>query len=263
VLNLGSPINSEKDDFSYFLSEDGFNGYISSNRDGGMGDDDIYKFNRTPPLMLKMFVFDGGNGQPIQNSKVDLKNSKGQILASFMTDENGFAEHEIDRNANFGLLASKEKYTSASKDFDSFNLDRETELVVNLNINLEPIPDVVLLADLEIIYFDLDKSFIRPDAAIELDKVVSLMNKYPGMVIRLESHTDSRANDQYNIALSNRRAKSTYEYIISNGIDASRITKYEGFGETQLVNKCSNDVKCTKDEHQLNRRTEFVVVKMK
>ena len=263
VLNLGSPINGEKDDFSYFLSEDGFNGYISSNRDGGMGDDDIYKFNRTPPLMLKMFVYDGANNQPILNSKVDLKNPQGQILASFMTDKNGFAEHKIDRNANFGIEASKEKYTSASKDFDSFNLDRETELVVDLNINLQPIPDVVLLADLEIIYFDLDQSFIRPDAAIELDKVVSLMNKYPGMVIRLESHTDSRANDQYNFALSNRRAKSTYEYIISNGIDASRITKYEGFGETQLVNKCSNGVKCTKDEHQLNRRTEFVVLKMK
>ena len=106
----------------------------------------------------------------------------------------------------------------------------------------------------------LDKHNIRPDAALELDKVVEVMNKYPGMVIRLESHTGSRANDQYNIALSNRRAKSTYEYIVSKGIDASRIPKYEGFGETQLVNKCSNGVECTEDEHKLNRRTEFVIV---
>jgi len=89
------------------------------------------------------------------------------------------------------------------------------------------------------------------------------MNKYPGMVIRLESHTDSRANDDYNIRLSNRRAKSTYEYIILNGITPERITEYEGFGETQLVNKCSNGVKCSKEEHQLNRRTEFVILKMK
>ncbi|MBL4725031.1 MAG: OmpA family protein, partial [Lutibacter sp.] len=134
---------------------------------------------------------------------------------------------------------------------------------VNLNVGLKPIEDVVLLADLDIIYFDLDKSNIRQDASIELDKVVSLMNKYPGMVIRLESHTDSRANDQYNLDLSKRRAKSTYEYIISNGIDSSRITKYEGFGETQLINKCSNGVNCSKDEHQLNRRTEFIILKMK
>ena len=89
------------------------------------------------------------------------------------------------------------------------------------------------------------------------------MNKYPGMVIRMESHTDSKDDNQYNKDFSNRRAKSTYEYVISKGIDPARITKYEGFGETQLVNKCSNGVKCSEAEHQLNRRTEFIIVKMK
>ena len=150
-----------------------------------------------------------------------------------------------------------------SKDFSSFGLEKEKELIVNLNVALKPIEDVVLLADLGIIYFDLDKYNIRPDAAVELDKVVELMNKYPGMVIRLESHTDSRAPDQYNIVLSNNRAKSTYEYIISKGIAAERIPKYEGFGETQLVNECTNDVKCSEEDHQLNRRTEFIILKMK
>jgi len=89
------------------------------------------------------------------------------------------------------------------------------------------------------------------------------MNKYPGMVIRLESHTDSRAEDSYNMKLSARRAKSTHDYIISKGINPDRIPKYEGFGETQLVNKCSNGVPCSATEHQLNRRTEFVILKMK
>ncbi|OIQ37221.1 MAG: hypothetical protein BM563_09225, partial [Bacteroidetes bacterium MedPE-SWsnd-G1] len=112
-----------------------------------------------------------------------------------------------------------------------------------------------------------------PDAALELDMVVDLMvNEYPGMVIRLESHTDSRADDDYNMGLSNRRAKSTYDYLIENGVDASRITKYEGFGESQMVaielpdgktKKCTNDVRCSEDEHQLNRRTEFIIIKMK
>tara|TARA_R110001583_G_scaffold49099_1_gene153780 strand:- start:38680 stop:40590 length:1911 start_codon:yes stop_codon:yes gene_type:complete len=263
ILNLGEPINSAKDDFSYYLSQEGFDGYISSNREGGIGDDDIYKFTRIPPLMLKGQIFDDANNDPIENAKVVLTNSKGEEIAYFITEADGYYEHIVDRDANFILKGSKEKYTSITEEFNSFNLDKEKELVVNLNVGLKPIEDVVLLADLEIIYFDLDKSNIRPDAALELDKVVSLMNKYPGMVIRLESHTDSRANDNYNIRLSNRRAKSTYEYIVSNGIDAERITKYEGFGETQLVNKCSNGIKCSKEEHQLNRRTEFVILKMK
>ncbi|WP_372792589.1 OmpA family protein [Lutibacter sp.] len=263
ILNLGEPINSLKDDFSYYLSEEGFDGYISSNREGGVGDDDIYKFTRIPPLMLKGQIFDDANNEPIVDAKVVLKDANGEEIAYFITEANGYYEHIVDRDANFTLEGSKEKYTSLTKEFNSFNLDKEKELVVNLNVGLKPIEDVVLLADLEIIYFDLDKSNIRPDAALELDKVVALMNKYPGMVIRLESHTDSRANDQYNLALSNRRAKSTYEYIISNGIDSSRITEYKGFGETQLVNKCSNGVKCSKEEHQLNRRTEFVIIKMK
>ena len=263
ILNLGEPINSIKDDFSYYLSQEGFDGYISSNRDGGVGDDDIYKFTRIPPLKLKGQIFDDANNEPIENAKVVLADSNGDEIAYFITEKDGYYEHIVDRDAKFILNGTKAKYTNSTKEFGSFNLDREKELVVNLNVGLKPIEDVVLLADLDIIYFDLDKSNIREDASIELDKVVSLMNKYPGMVIRLESHTDSRANDQYNIDLSNRRAKSTYEYIISNGIDSSRITKYEGFGETQLVNKCSNGVKCSKDEHQLNRRTEFIILKMK
>ena len=262
ILNLGEPINSSKDDFSYYLSEEGFDGYISSNREGGVGDDDIYKFTRIPPLKLKGQIFDDANDEPIENAKVVLKDANGEEIAYFITEAKGYYEHIIDRDANFTLEGSKEKYTILTKEFNSFNLDKEKEFVVNLN-GLKPIEDVVILADLNIIYFDLDKSNIRSDAALELDKVVNLMNKYPGMVIRLESHTDSRANDQYNMELSNRRAKSTYNYIISNGIDASRITKYEGFGETQLINKCSNGVKCSKEEHQLNRRTEFVIIKMK
>jgi len=263
ILNLGEPINSSKDDFSYYLSEEGFDGYISSNREGGVGDDDIYKFTRIPPLKLKGQIFDDANNEPIENAKVVLKDANGEEIAYFITEANGYYEHIIDRDANFTLEGTKEKYTRLTKEFNSFNLDKEKELVVNLNVGLKPIEDVVLLADLETIYFDLDKSNIRADAALEIDKVVALMNKYPGMVIRLESHTDSRANDQYNLALSNRRAKSTYDYIISNGIDTSRITKYEGFGETQLVNKCSNGVWCSKADHQLNRRTEFVIIKMK
>lgn len=263
VINLGEPINSEKDDFAYYLSPDGLNGYISSNRKGGMGGDDIYAFTRIPPLTLKGRIFDAINGEPVAGAKVVLARKNGEEIAYSITEADGAYEHLIDRDKEFVLKGSKEKYQDVQKNFSSFGLEKERELIVDLNIPMAPIEDVVILADLNTIYFDLDKSNIRPDAALELDKVVNLMNKYPGMVIRLESHTDSRAGDNYNIRLSNRRAKSTYDYIISKGIDSQRIPKYEGFGESQLVNKCSNGVPCTEEEHQLNRRTEFIILKMK
>jgi len=263
VINLGEPINSKKDDFAYYLSDDGFKGYISSNRKGGVGGDDIYAFTRIPPLTLKGQIFDAVNNDPVEGAKIVLARENGEELAYFITDADGAYSHLIPRDEKFVLKGSKEKYQNVEQKFSSFGLEKEKEIIVDLNIALAPIEDVVILADLETIYFDLDKSNIRADAALELDKVVALMTKYPEMVIRLESHTDSRADDQYNMNLSNRRAKSTYEYIISKGIETARITKYEGFGETQLVNKCSNGVKCSEAEHQLNRRTEFIIIKMK
>jgi len=263
VINLGEPINSKKDDFAYYLDAEGFKGYISSNRKGGVGGDDIYAFTRIPPLTLKGQVFDVINDEPVAGAKVVLARENGEELAYFITGEDGAYTHLIPRDENFVLKGSKEKYQEIEVKFNSFGLEKEKEIIVDLNIGMAPIENVVILADLETIYFDFDKWNIRPDAALELDKVVTLMHKYPEMVIRLESHTDSRANDQYNMVLSDRRVKSTYDYIISQGINPDRIPTYEGFGETQLVNKCSNGVPCTAAEHQLNRRTEFVIIKMK
>lgn len=113
-----------------------------------------------------------------------------------------------------------------------------------------------------IIYFDLDKSDIRYDAAIELNKVVLLMYQYNTVVIKIESHTDSRANDQYNLELSDKRAKATRDYLISQGVAPERIESAIGYGETQLLNNCSNGVPCTDAQHQVNRRSEFIITKM-
>jgi len=265
IVNLRSPINSNKDDFAYFLDDKGRNGYISSNRDGGKGDDDIYTFKRIPPLKVKGQIFDDANNHPLENARIALQDSLGNEIAYFITKEDGKYEQYIDRNSSFILEGTKPKYTSASRRFQTYKMDDKDELTVNLNINfvLKPIEDVIVLADLETIYFDLDKSFIRPDAAIELDKVVTLLKKYPEMVIRLESHTDSRGKDAYNLGLSERRAKSTYDYILNNGISSHQLTSYKGFGETQLINHCSNGIKCSVQEHQLNRRTEFIILQMK
>jgi outer membrane protein OmpA-like peptidoglycan-associated protein/tetratricopeptide (TPR) repeat protein len=263
VINLGEPINSKKDDFGYFLADDGFSGFISSNRKGGVGGDDIYAFNRIPPLTLKGQIFDAVNNEPVEGAKVVLARENGEEIAYFITGADGFYTHLIPRDEKFVLKGSKEKYQDVSRDFSSFGLEKEKEIIVDLNIPLAPIEDVVILADLKTIYFDFDKSNIRPDAALELDKVVALMNKYPGMVITLGSYTDSRGSDEFNMGLSERRAKSTYDYIISKGIAPERIPEYKGYGETHLVNKCSNGVPCTPEEQQLNRRTVFTIVKMK
>jgi outer membrane protein OmpA-like peptidoglycan-associated protein len=140
----------------------------------------------------------------------------------------------------------------------SMNMDDKEELIYN--IQLDPVRDIEYLAEIDIIYFDFDKHNIRPDAAKELDKLVDLMNnKYPELVIEIGSHTDRRGSDQYNEGLAERRAKATFDYLVSKGVDASRIHDYKGYGETQPAIECS---RCSEDQHQLNRRSVFKVVQM-
>lgn len=108
------------------------------------------------------------------------------------------------------------------------------------------------------IYFDLDKSNIRPEAAVDLEKILEVLQENPTMKIDIRSHTDSRQTRDYNEALSGRRANATIKWLINNGIDVSRLTA-KGYGETQLLNGCVDGVKCTEEQHQINRRSEFII----
>ncbi|MDP5062494.1 MAG: OmpA family protein, partial [Maribacter sp.] len=119
--------------------------------------------------------------------------------------------------------------------------------------------DLAKYLNIEPIYFDFDKYFIREDAKISIEKVLAYLNEYPSVNVQVRSHTDSRANDAYNMRLSANRAKATAEYLIAAGIPSNRIS-YEGYGETELTNNCSNNIPCSKENHQLNRRSEFIVV---
>ena len=121
--------------------------------------------------------------------------------------------------------------------------------------------DLAKVFDIKEIYFDLNKSDIRPDAAVELAKIVEVMKEYPKMKIDIRSHTDSRGSDKFNLILSDKRAKATMEWIVSQGIAKNRLTA-KGYGETQLVNGCKNGVPCSEEEHQQNRRSEFIIVEM-
>ncbi|WP_345004559.1 OmpA family protein [Snuella lapsa] len=263
VINLGVPVNSSKDDFSFFMGEDGLTGYIASNRSGGMGDDDIYAYNRVPLLNVEGVVTDAINKKPIANAIITLLDGNNKQIAYMETDEEGYYEINIDRDVDYKITASQKKYEDDSESFTTKNIETKVTTITK-NLELNPVQDVVILAELNTIYFDFDKHNIRPDAALELDKIVNLMlNEYPGMVIRIESHTDSRGDLTYNDKLSIDRANSTYEYLISKGIDPARITEHQGFGERRLTNGCDGSVDCEESNHQLNRRTEFIVIKMK
>ena len=262
VLNLGVPVNSSKDDFSFFMSEDGISGFFASNRDGGVGSDDIYAYNRILPLKVEGTVTDIINNKPVEGAKITLFDANNNQIAYLETDENGHYEINIDRDADYKIVSSQTKYVDDSKTFTSKNIPKSTTSITT-NFSLNPVQDVFVLAELNTIYFDFEKYNIRKDAALELDKIVNMMQKdYPNMVIRIESYADSRGTIKFNDWLSQARAKATNDYLISKGIDASRITKYEGFGERILLNGCDGSINCEEKDHQLNRRTEFIVIQM-
>ncbi len=257
VENLGEPVNSNLDDFAYFQNDEINTGYFASNRDNEV--DNIFGFNLLKPLILKGNVTDRINQRPVQNANIILQNENNEQIAFLETDENGYYETAISRNKEYPIEAKHIEYQEKTGTVNSMNTDDKEELVYN--IELDPIEDVEYLAEIDIIYFDFDKHNIRPDAATELDKLVELMtNKYPELVIEIGSHTDIRGSNQYNEGLAERRAKSTYDYLISKGISPDRIEAYTGYGERELAVECE---RCNKEEHQLNRRSVFKVVQMK
>lgn len=258
VQNLGEPVNSSHDDFGFFNSPEAPQGYISSNRTGGAGSDDIYQLNILKPLILKGTISDSINGKPIAKAAFRLLDENKEQLAFIETDSLGNYRAEIHRNKEFLTEASHIKYDTKSGTISSANMDDQAELVYD--IELSPINDVEYLAEINKIYFDFDKHNIRDDAAKELDKLVNLMlNEYPDLVIEIGSHTDVRGSKEYNRKLAERRAKSTFDYLVSKGVDAERIVTYQGYGEEVPAVECK---RCNEQQHQLNRRSIFKVVKM-
>lgn len=259
VQNLGEPVNSNLDDFGFSVSsEDESKGYISSNRPGGKGNDDIYELNVLAPLVLKGQVLDSINGKPVPNATVRLLGPDNRQVAFLETDMDGKYTTEIARDRIYPLEAKHIKYDTKSTRLNTSNMDDKKELTYN--IELSPIRDVEYLAEINKIYFDFDKAVIRPDAAKELDKLVNLMkNEYPELVIEIGSHTDKRGSIAYNRKLADRRAQATFDYLVANGIEAERIMQFKGYGEERPEVECDN---CNEQQHQLNRRSIFKVVKM-
>ncbi len=269
--NLGKPLNSNRDDFGYIVNEYTQRGYFSSNREGGKGDDDIYSFQRleeTCEQTVKGSVVRKSNAQPIVNVVVELLTADGILVGKTGTDPYGaFAfETVLECETAYQVKISKQGFlpneanfsTSNQKDFVN---DVPLEITKELN-KLIVRENGVLKIKIDNIYFDLNKADIRQDAAQELNKIVEVMKEYPKMVIKIEAHTDSRGSDRYNESLSDKRAKSTGNYIVSQGIETHRIESAIGYGEKTLLNQCSNGVKCTNEEHDVNRRSEFIIVRL-
>ncbi len=266
ALNVGEEANSPKDDFALIINTDNNKGFLSSNRDGGNGSDDIYKFVEKKPIWCKQILFgvitDEDTKLPLANVKVTLSDEKFNKIKEVITDATGKYEFtEVECGTKYYVKAELEDYTTKEPAVILKDENGETEL----NIELKTTKCVVKIGDdlancfkINLIYFDLDKWNIRPDAAVDLAKLLDVLEKNPTMKINIRSHTDSRASFAYNDKLSKNRAKSTKEWLIKKGIDASRLAS-EGLGENQLVNKCADNVQCTEEEHQLNRRSEFII----
>jgi outer membrane protein OmpA-like peptidoglycan-associated protein len=266
VLNLGKPINSPKDDFTYIIDGYTREGYFSSNREGGLGGDDIYAFIENTRLKflceqeITGTVRDKISMEVLPGATVQVIDERNQQIASAITDSVGLYKLLIDCEQGNFIRASRQGYIP-SEEF----LPPSDGMAKVVDLYLEPESmtagfgdDLAKLLQLSTIYFDFDKYDIRPDAEVELQKVIAAMEKYPSLKIKANSHTDSRGPDSYNLWLSQKRAEATINYMISKGIAANRLQS-EGYGETQLINNCDDGVRCSDQDHEKNRRSEFII----
>lgn len=302
--NVGLPVNSGYDDFSFNINSDTKEGYFSSNRLEGKGGDDVYSLVETKPLIIedcKQFIegtiTDIDTKSPLENAMVVLQDADKKPIETITTTADGKFRFTVGCEKNYTVLGSKEKYTNGSKfvktDKDRLKnndasmalksdeaIKKEQQLALeqqklDLAVNakkekeqkvaniLATEKDVVrdkdrLLIKTDPIYFDYDLWYIRKESKPILNRVIELMKKYPDMVVEIGSHTDARGNNKYNLDLSSKRAASTRTYFIQQGIPAKRIFS-KGYGETVQIIKCVPEDSCSEEQHELNRRSEFVI----
>ncbi len=326
AINIGLPLNSNSDDFSFNVDSNTKEGYFASNREGGKGSDDIYTFKETKELIVedcKQYIAgtitDINTNLVLENATVIVQDSDKKALNTITTGSDGKFSFTVACESSYTIVAFKEKYTNESrnlvignvryatkdgslalKSLDAIKLEekqnaenkRKQEIIIEEENKkkealklvalkeateakkkekvaeiLKQEKDVVkdnkdrLIIKTDPIYFDYNMWYIRKESKVVLGRVVALMNKYPGMVIEIGSHTDSRGNAKFNEQLSQKRANSTRDFIIQSGINASRVTA-KGYGESVPIIKCKTDDSCSEEEHELNRRSEFVINKL-
>ncbi|HEX9600211.1 MAG TPA: OmpA family protein [Mariniflexile sp.] len=266
-VNLGSSINSSLDDFAYSIREKDNKGFVSSNRNGF---DRLFSFTREENILTKYqvegIVQDKNSKTLLPGSLVTLFDDKGNIIQDFIVGEKADYSFEIEPNKTYKISGEQRAYIPQEFEFYTYGNEKNQH---NVDFLLEAYKDVetlvkenekgALQVELDKIYFDFNKSKIRDDAATTLNVLVDLMKKYPTMEVEVSAHTDARGNDQYNLDLSNRRAASTLEYLVSKGIERSRL-KSIGYGEMQPLNECVKEGICKDEDYDINRRCEFTIL---
>jgi len=267
ILNVGKPVNSNSDDFTFIFNEELRTGYVASNRAEGLGYDDIYSFTETRPLEFDCLqkitgtVRDKISNEVLVGATIKVIDEDNKEVLSTITDSDGNYSLELDCNKGNFVRALKEGYvpfeeyigaSDGKPKIIDFYLERD-------NITGGFGDDLAKLLQLSTIYFDFDKYNIKKISEVEIEKVIAAMEKYPSLKLKVNSHTDSRGPAAYNLWLSGKRAESTVNYMIKKGISIDRLVS-EGFGETKLLNECSDGIKCSAAKHDVNRRSEFIIL---
>lgn len=289
VLNVGEPVNSKQDDFAFSIDSKSRSGYFSSNRENGLGLDDIYRFTETRRLIceqnLSGTVTDAESNEILANTALTLFNEKFDPVGTITTDEKGnYVFPDLRCGKKYTIRTAKNDYNAKEVAVTISKEKGETIQLITLNKVFKPLAaktvaikkvaispvklgsmrvgvDIAKLLNLPMNFFDLGKATIKKTSEPQLMKVVNLLNDYPNMKLDIRSHTDSRSSSESNQILSEKRAQSTKNWLIQKGISEDKLTA-KGYGETQLVNKCADGVKCSENEHMKNRRSEFIIVAM-
>jgi outer membrane protein OmpA-like peptidoglycan-associated protein/tetratricopeptide (TPR) repeat protein len=251
AVNMGKPINTEKDDFAFTFNKAKNIGFLSSNRNGN---DDIFSATPICGVDLLVVVTNAKTGEILSNAKVAVVDEKKNILSTETSNDKGEVNFRVDCDKIYSIQATKDGFEG-----NIFPVSKSKGPTAKIVAPLQPIDVIVTPTEIVLkpIYFEYDKSNITQEGAFELDKLVQVMKNNDKLVIFAKSHTDSRGSDEYNLSLSDRRAKATVQYVISQGISEERISG-KGFGKSELKVQCEP---CTDEQHSQNRRSEFLIVK--
>jgi len=254
VKNLGKPVNSEKDDFAFSFDENKKIGFIASNRNGN---DDIFQLNPVCNYEVNTIVTHAITGAILAEANVSILDDKNNVISSKKSNSKGEVSFTVDCEKSHTIQATKEGFES-----NSFEVSASNKMGGSIKIAaaLKPISTIITETEVTLnpIFFEFNHNNVTQQGAFELDKLVQIMKNNEKLIIFVKSHTDSRGSENLNLLLSEKRAKATIQYIISKGIDAKKISG-KGFGESEPKVDCKE--KCTETEHELNRRSEFLIVK--
>lgn len=266
AVNLGPPINSSSDDFSYIVDEETKKGYFASNRKGGEGDDDIYAFryvdiNEATSTLLLGVVIDEATGRATPNVPVRLIDNEGRFIKEVLTDSFGsFEFKDLTPNTRYELRAEKQGFEKIIKLFGTSDLpEMSLNLILKDGSSAIIVDGKVAKLETSVVYFDFDKYHLREEAKIDLQDIIKVWESYPNMKIKIESHTDSRGSKVYNRILSQKRADATKDYLLQLGLKPKHIESAIGYGEDKITNNCDGQIKCTERQHQNNRRSDLII----